>query len=119
RIEKSIRCSAKRSAYSDSPSEASHSLTERIALGVPLREVVYASGVGIRDQALQAHLQVIRCWAIRSLASPPAARALRASAMNLRRPHRTYPKAKDLSRSIPDYGPCMQQRRPAHVRFGS
>src|SRR5215510_9720474 len=42
RIEKSIRCSAKRAAYSDSPSEANHSLTDGIALRVLLR-VVYAS----------------------------------------------------------------------------
>src|SRR5262249_12209330 len=33
--------SAKQSAYSDSPSEASHSLTDGIALRVPLRELVY------------------------------------------------------------------------------
>src|SRR6516162_3249023 len=43
RIEKSIRCSAKRCAYSDSPSEVSHSLTDVIALCVPAHEVVYAS----------------------------------------------------------------------------
>src|SRR5262245_10745352 len=36
-IEKSIRCSANRSAYSDSPSEASHSPTDGIALRVPSR----------------------------------------------------------------------------------
>src|SRR5215813_3199848 len=44
RIEKSIRCSAKRSAYSDRPSEASHSLTDGIALRVPLRECLGAAG---------------------------------------------------------------------------
>src|SRR5262249_2795509 len=43
RISKSIRCSAKRSAYSDNPSEASHSLTEGIVLRIPLHEVIYAS----------------------------------------------------------------------------
>src|SRR5215831_15951560 len=43
RISKSIRCSAKRSAYSDNPSEASQSLTEGIVLGIPSHEVVYAS----------------------------------------------------------------------------
>src|SRR5262249_20064154 len=41
---KSIRCSAKRSAYSDRPSEASHSLTDGIALRVPLRECLGAAG---------------------------------------------------------------------------
>src|SRR6516165_424271 len=43
-LEKSIRCSAKRSAYSDRPSEASHSLTDGIALRVPLRECLGAAG---------------------------------------------------------------------------
>src|SRR6516165_6702488 len=43
-MEKSIRCSAKRSAYSDRPSEASHSLTDGIALRVPLRECLGAAG---------------------------------------------------------------------------
>src|SRR5215471_5655063 len=38
-----MRCSAKRSAYSDSSSEASHSLTDGIALGVPSHKVVHAS----------------------------------------------------------------------------
>ena len=43
RVEKSIRCSAKRSAYSGNPSEASHSPTDGIALRVPSDEVVYAT----------------------------------------------------------------------------
>src|SRR5262249_660000 len=41
RIEKSIRCSTKRSAYCDNPSEASHSLTDSITLRVPAHEVGY------------------------------------------------------------------------------
>src|SRR5262249_31772576 len=32
--------------------------------------------------------------------------------MNLRRPHRAYPRAKDHRRSIPDYGPCIAAKAP-------
>jgi hypothetical protein len=39
RADEVIRCSAKRSAYSESPREVSHSLTDAIALRVPSREV--------------------------------------------------------------------------------